>query len=116
MMQLLRDLIGYSHPVCRMVVRMTIDLQAETTHASARLIKTMLRDLRYHANRLDQHLESAEELLHIAGTLSESVKKLSSVIKNEPVAELKKKGGIRIDKAAIRNFLEFSESLNGKHT
>lgn len=95
---------------------MTVDLQAETKLASARLIKTMLRDLRYHANRLDQHPESAEELLHIAGTLSESVKKLSAVVENEPVAEIKKQRGVKIEKAAIREFLKFAESFNGEYT
>ena len=95
---------------------MTVDLQAETTRASARLIKTMLRDLRYHASRLDQHPESAEELLHIAGTLSESVKKLSAVIENEPVAKTKQRRGVKIEKVALSNFLKFAEALNDEHT
>lgn len=95
---------------------MTLDLQAETTRASARLIKTMLRDLRYHASRLDQYPESAEELLHIAGTLSESVKKLSAVIENEPVVETKQRHGVKIEKVALSNFLKFADGLHGRYT
>lgn len=82
------------------------ELKNETAKSSARLVKQMLRDMRWHAGRLDDP-SSVESVPSLAGTLSESVKKLSQILDDtlpeqpdEPRQTVP-----RIDMAAVENFI-----------
>lgn len=89
------------------------ELQNATVASSARLVKQMVRDLRWHSARLDDPA-SIEAVLSLGGTISESVKKLAAILEDEPTAPERKRkaSGERFEMKAIRNFLDFAESLN----
>lgn len=81
----------------------------------------MLRDMRWHAARLDDPA-SVESVLSMAGTLSESVKKLAQIL-DDPAPDLTTKPADptpKIDIRSLQNFLavahggaEFCEICGG---
>jgi len=63
----------------------------------------MLRDMRWHAQRLDDP-SSVESVLTMAGTLSESVKKLSQVLSDPTPESTPPPTGPKIEISAVQNF------------
>lgn len=88
------------------------ELKSRTARSSAKLVKQMLRDMRWHAARLDDPA-SVESVLTMAGTLSESVKKLSQILGDPtPANETQKTRDTapKIGMEALKNFIAVSDS------